>query len=34
MSDMPEFRYRGARALTILQEKELRLFVDTWKKQK
>ena len=34
MSDMPEFRYRGARALMILQEKELRLFVDTWKKAK
>ena len=32
MSDIPEFRYGGARALTILHEKELRLFVETWKK--
>ncbi|MCP5053811.1 MAG: hypothetical protein GY940_41980 [bacterium] len=34
MNEMPEFRYRGARALTILLEKETRLFIDTWKKAK
>ena len=31
---MPEFTYRGARALTILHEKELYKFVTTWKKAK
>jgi hypothetical protein len=34
MNDMPTFRYGGARALTILHEKELRGFVDIWKKAK
>jgi hypothetical protein len=32
MNDLPEFKYGGARALTLLHEKELRCFVDTWKK--
>jgi hypothetical protein len=31
MSDLPEFKYGGARALIILHEKELRLFVKAWK---
>lgn len=34
MSEMPEFRYRGARALLILHEREMRLFLDTWRKTK
>jgi uncharacterized damage-inducible protein DinB len=34
MSEMPEFRYRGARALTILHEQEIRLCVEVWRKAK
>jgi hypothetical protein len=34
MSEMPEFRYRGARALTFLHEEEMRKFIDTWKEAK
>lgn len=34
MNDMPEFRYGGARALTILHERELSRFVEVWNKAK
>ncbi len=34
MSELPEFRYGGARVLTIMYEQELLRFVDTWKKAK
>lgn len=34
MSEMPEFRYRGARALLILHEREMRQFVNAWKEVK
>lgn len=34
MSEVPSFRYKGARALTILHERELKEFAATWKEAK
>jgi hypothetical protein len=31
MSDMPEYEYRGARALVLLHEQQLRKFLETWR---
>lgn len=32
MQDLPEYRYRGARALVILHEQHLREFLATWRR--
>ncbi|MCP5047568.1 MAG: hypothetical protein GY940_10375 [bacterium] len=34
MNKIPEFKYRGARALTIMHQEEMRRFVETWKEAK
>jgi hypothetical protein len=34
MKELTDFRYRGARAVILLHEKELRQFVETWKTAK
>ena len=32
--ELPEYKWRGARALVILQDKYLRQFIETWKEAK
>lgn len=32
MTDLPDYRYRGARALVLLHERELRAFLATWRR--
>ena len=34
LSELPEYRYRGARALVILHERQMRQFLQTWKDAK